>query len=1538
MPSLLRSLACVGFVAASLLSQVVNAPGYVSPGPLHRAGFEVGDPAFEALRATGAVVATEDYGSFLLATVDERLLGGREALLKFGLELRDYEAVVGFNAAAFDTAHPPSVKAALDAIPPLFRQGEEEAGLYGRPSLWVVQFRGPMRDAWYEGMEAAGARPVQFIASNAYVVEVAVASLVSFNAFRGDPIVQWSGVYQPWWKLAPGIRGASFADERLVETVLQALEGAPAELVREAFAAAKFVELLPQESAAGYVNFTYALPANVIPTLAADPSIFAIEPRPRFRRQDEIQNQILAGALNVGGTAPTGPGYLTFLTNLGFSSVGQFSFAVDVTDDGVDRGSTTDVNDEFKVLGAAAGASRVVYNHNYSSDALAESGDGHGNINASIIGGYNGLTGGAYEDGSAYNYGLGVCPFVQIGNTKVFDNDGNDDFTANTSTRLSAAYGGGARFSSNSWGTIGFNGYDATTQAHDARVRDAQTGTGGNQELSVIFSAGNDGSAANTVTSPATGKNVICIGATENVRQNGTDGCGYGNSSANNAQDIIDFSSRGPCSDGRIKPDVMAPGVHIIGAASRSLVYDGGGVCDTFEPPAQTLYCQSTGTSHSAPAVAGAAALVRQYFINQSLPTPSPAMVKAVLMTTTRYLGGVGGGGNLVSNTQGTGLVDLGRAFDGAQIQRVDQTQVFGTTGNTHVVAGSVANTAKPFRVGLVWTDKEGATVGNAWVNNLNLTVVIGGNTYKGNVFTGASSVTGGSADTQNNAEFVFLPAGTSGAYTVTVTAGSISGNGVPGNADATDQDFALYIYNGTNCPLPSFTTQPSPESECVGGSASFTAVATAGSAVTYQWRKNAVDIAGATASTYVINPVVAGDAATYDCVATATCGSSTSDPATLTVPAAASFFTQPATQTVCAGAFVSFSAIATGAAPVTYQWRKNLVDIAGATGSSLVLPGVTPASAGAYECVATNICGSATSNTAMLTVNTAPTISQQPAGGPACPGTQFTFTVVASGTPAPGYQWRKNGVNIAGATSSSYVIPSVSAGGAGTYSVAVNNTCGTVISGNAVLTVSSPPSFLSHPAAQTVCEGATVNFTVSASGTALITYQWRKGGVNIPGATSTTLSLVGVTTASAGSYDCVATNSCASVNSNAATLTVNTAASITSPPSSDTSCVGQPASFTVVGGGTPAPTYQWRKNTVNIGGATAATYALASVVAGDAGSYDCVVTNSCGSATSAAATLTVDVPPTIDTSPNSLAICVGDPANFVVAASGPGPLTYQWRRNGSDLSGATGTSHFIAAAIGADAGSYDCVVTNACGSTPSTAATLAVQTAPTIASVSPSLLTPLVPTSPPVQLTLTGTCFLPTTLAVANGVALATTYVSPTTILCDLPPTVDQTQRLGGVRINAQNSTTDVSNTAVVRIGGGSNQGTIGRRPLITNPGDTFVAYMDGGAPFSPVTVILDFGTAAPVFPFPDSTWNLVLAVTPLIGSAGPMLVLYDGLGLYGPPNGAAYDANGVFASPPIAWPAPGLGLVFTSQAVYFDAAAPGGIRLSWASWPELF
>lgn len=806
-----------------LCAQNDGSPAPMGPGPHHWVAFQPGDPMLGRALEQHALVHLEDYVSFAIGIVDEQAFGGRDAFANAGFDVRDNMRLIGFGGAPIDTSSLETVAASMATLPEHLRMSERAVlSADSSRGLFIVQFAGPIRDEWLEKLARSGAEVVSYMPENAYIVTVEGAAHGLFAAYCSESYVRWHGVLQPALKLDPALRAKAGSGE-MIDVVVQVIadERAAATITR---IAAEAREMKRQPSVVlNFLNIHATLPATLIAEFARDPWVFAIEQEIPLQMFDEAQGQIMAG--NITGNAPSGVGYLAWLASKGFAQAGQFAFAVDVTDDGLDRGSMTDVPAEFRELGAAAGVIRFAYHNNYTTDALGDGGGGHGHLNASIIGGYNGLTGTASEDANGYNYGLGIAPFVRVGNSKVFANAGSWSSSASTTTRLSNAYNGGARFSSNSWGQTTGNTYTTDAQAHDTAVRDATT-TALNQELSIIFAAGNSGSGANTVRPPATAKNIICVGASENVRQTGTDGCAIANTGADSLNDIISFSSRGPCSDGRKKPDLVAPGTHVQAAASRSAVYNGAGVCNQYWPAGQTLYAWSSGTSHSCPATAGAAALVRQYFINSGFGTPSPAMVKAVLMASTRYMSGTGAGGNLWSTSQGMGLVDLGRAFNGSSAIRVDQTTVFGATGATYTASGNISSGTVPLRVALVWTDKAGATTGNAWVNNLDLEVTVNGTLYRGNVFTGANSVTGGVADAANNAEFVFLPAGTSGAISVVVRATNIAGDGVPGNADVTDQDFALIVQNATaGAPVPNFSLAATPTSQSItaGASTSYT-------------------------------------------------------------------------------------------------------------------------------------------------------------------------------------------------------------------------------------------------------------------------------------------------------------------------------------------------------------------------------------------------------------------------------------------------------------------------------------------------------------------------------------------------------------------------------------------------------------------------------------------------------------------------------------------------------------------------------------------
>lgn len=258
--------------------------------------------------------------------------------------------------------------------------------------------------------------------------------------------------------------------------------------------------------------------------------------------------------------------------------------------------------------------------------------------------------------------------------------------------------------------------------------------------------------------------------------------------------------------------------------------------------------------------------------------------------------------------------------------------------------------------------------------------------------------------------------------------------------------------------------------------------------------------------------------------------------------------------------------------------------------------------------------------------------------------------------------------------------------------------------------TVNVPPSIVTHPASQTVAVGSSVTFTVSASSDTALSYQWRFNGANISGATGSSLSRSNLQLTDSGNFDVVVSNAAGSVTSSSAVLTVAVPPTIASHPQSRTVSVGSAATFSVTANGSSPFTYQWRRNGVNVAGATGSSYTLASPQFADSGSgFDVRVSNAVGLITSFLATLTVNAPPSILVQPVGNSIYVGQNVTFSVSATGSTPFTYQWQKNGANISGATASSYSINNAQTTHAGGYSVVVGNSFGSTTSGTATLTV-------------------------------------------------------------------------------------------------------------------------------------------------------------------------------------------------------------------------------------
>ena len=430
----------------------------------------------------------------------------------------------------------------------------------------------------------------------------------------------------------------------------------------------------------------------------------------------------------------------------------------------------------------------------------------------------------------------------------------------------------------------------------------------------------------------------------------------------------------------------------------------------------------------------------------------------------------------------------------------------------------------------------------------------------------------------------------------------------------------------------PGIRTAPQNRVVPVGGSTTFTVVATGVPAPTYQWQRQAAgtvgflnltnDIfhSGVTTATMTVSNVLASNSGDQYRVVLANGinPAAFSEPVTLTI-GELPVITSAASTSVRATETLSFPVTATGSPTPTFSLTgaPTWLSLNPITG---VLGGTAPAgSEGQYTVTISAHNGATVSQTFTLTVQaavTAPAISSQPGSVAIDQGQTATFSVTASGTAPLLYQWRRDSTAITGATGSTLTIGNVQPGSAGSYNVVVTNAGGTAVSTPAILSVNTPPVLTLQPRAQVALAGSSVTFEVAATGSTGFSYQWRKNGTVIPGAVNPTLTLSSVTAADAGNYDVVVTNPMGTVTSSLAQLTVATAPTapvVTSRPASRAVLVGGSTTLTVAASGAPTPTYQWRKNGAAIANATGASLTLTNVQTGDAGDYDVVVSNSSG-------------------------------------------------------------------------------------------------------------------------------------------------------------------------------------------------------------------------------------------------------------------------------------------------------------------------------------
>ncbi|MBK7622873.1 MAG: S8 family serine peptidase [Kineosporiaceae bacterium] len=657
------------------------------------------------------------------------------------------------------------------------------------PHHYLVQFVGPVKQEWLDQVAAAGGELVDTRAAFTIVVR---ADESAITAIAGLECVRWTGHLPPAARV--DLAADAAADEEAAPPRTRLL---PHSIVVEFFTPrearsgrsalrALGAKVTADESASGIVVIeqpegTAVQQRRFVEALSAVHGVRSVRRRTVNRISNDVATSIMRAVPSAGLAAP------------GLDGSGE---VVGICDTGLDVGTTSPAHPDFAgrvkaVLSYPISPDFTPYVKNPGADdGAADLDSGHGTH----------VAGSAVGDGTASAAIAGQVPIRGVGHKAklVFQaveqaidwKDPADLQTygryllagipADISTLFADAYARGVRVHSNSWG-----GGDAG--AYDTQCRQLDAFVWSHPQLTVLVAAGNDGSDADgdgqinlgSVTSPGTAKNCITVGASENLRPDfDTERYGdwwpqdypappyKGAPMADDPEQVVAFSSRGPTTDGRTKPDVVAPGTWILSTKSTML----SPTATAWSPfPPSKRYFYMGGTSMATPLTAGAVAGLRQHLRTAlRVARPTGALLKATLVAGARRLPGIAPAGAVLDPHQGFGRVDLAAITNPPAGVRlvVNQTRSV-QTGQSRTTTVTVASAAEPLRIVLAYSDFPGEQL----VNNLNLIVTAPDGTRRVGNQSGSAAP---SFDTVNNVEVVHVDAPATGTWTIEVVGSNV--------------------------------------------------------------------------------------------------------------------------------------------------------------------------------------------------------------------------------------------------------------------------------------------------------------------------------------------------------------------------------------------------------------------------------------------------------------------------------------------------------------------------------------------------------------------------------------------------------------------------------------------------------------------------------------------------------------------------------------------------------------------------------------------